>query len=91
MTAGLQQSSQRVIRRLRQVGYLEAGIHDAVATGDDPLSSEEPALARTMAASVTPRIACGARAGQQVRRLGSGCGYAGAHPALTGIRVPVSR
>ena len=82
----VQTISRRVIRKLRHRGSLEAGIHDAGATGDDPLSSEEPALARTMAASVTPRIACGARAGQQVRRLGSGCGYAGEHPALTGAR-----
>jgi putative transposase len=39
-----------------------------------------------MAASVTQRIACGERAGQPVRRIGSGFGYAGERPALTGPR-----
>jgi hypothetical protein len=62
--------SHRVIRKLRQLGYLEAGI-DAVATGYDPLGEDEPELARTMAASVQQRIAFGERAGQKVRRIGS--------------------
>ena len=52
----------------------------------DPLLDNEPELARTMAASVTQRIAFGERAGQQVRRIGSGFGYAGERPALTGPR-----
>jgi hypothetical protein len=56
----------------------------AVATGDDPLRDNEPELARTMAASVTQRIAFGERAGEKVRRIGSGFGYEGARPALTG-------
>ena len=47
---------------------------------------DEPALAHTLAASVTQRIAFGERAGQQVRRIGSGFGYAGERPALTGPR-----
>jgi hypothetical protein len=58
----------------------------AVATGYDPLLDTEPELARTMAASVQPRIAFGERAGEQVCRLGSGFGYAGERPALTGPR-----
>jgi Putative transposase len=81
----LQKISRRVIRTLRQRGYLETGI-DAVATGYDPLRDDEPELARTMAASVTQRIACGERAGQHVRRLGSGFGDEGERPALTGPR-----
>src|SRR5712692_3216366 len=72
----VQTISRRVIRKLRHLGYLEAGINDAVATGYDPLLREAPELARTMAAAVTQRIACGERAGQQVRRIGAGCGYA---------------
>jgi len=48
--------------------------------------SDEPALARTTAASVQQRIAFGERAGQQVRRMGAGFGYEGEHPALTGSR-----
>jgi hypothetical protein len=78
--------SRRVIRTLRQRGYLEAGLDAAVATGYDPLRDDEPELARTMAASVQQRIAFGERAGQKVRRIGSGFGYEGERPALTGTR-----
>jgi hypothetical protein len=81
----LQKISRRVIRTLRRLGYLEAGIDAAVATGYVPLRSDEPALARTLAASVTQRIAF-ERAGQTVRRIGSGFGYEGELPALTGPR-----
>ena len=45
--------------------------------------ANEPELARTMATSVKRRIAF-ERAGQTVRRRGSGCGYAGDLLALTG-------
>src|SRR5256712_5812258 len=82
----VQTISRRVIRTLRHLGYLEAGSNDAVATGYDPLLSEAPELARTLAASVTQRIAFGERAGQPVRRIGSGFGYEGESPALTGPR-----
>jgi hypothetical protein len=53
ITAVLQKLSRRVIRTLRQLGYLEAGSDAAMATGYDPLLDNEPELARTMAASVT--------------------------------------
>jgi hypothetical protein len=82
----LQKLSHRVIRMLRRLGYLEAGIEAAVATGYDPLRDNEPELARTMAASVQQRIAFGKRAGEKVRRLGSGFGDEGERPALTGPR-----
>jgi Putative transposase len=82
----VQKISRRVIRTLCRLGYLEAGIDDAMATGYDPLRDNEPELARTMAASVKQRIACGERAGQYVRRIGSGFGYEGERPALTGPR-----
>ena len=72
--------------KLRQLGYLETGIDAAVATGYDPLRDDEPELARTMAASVKQRIAFGERAGQNVRRIGSGFGYEGERPELTGPR-----
>jgi hypothetical protein len=78
--------SQRVIRKLRQLGYLEAGIDTTIATGYDPLADDEPELARTMAASVRLRIAFGERAGQQVRRIGAGFGYEGERPSPTGTR-----
>ena len=72
--------------QLRRLGYLEAGIDAAVATGYDPLVDDAPELARTMAASVQQRIAFGERAGQQVRRIGSGFGDEGETPTLTGPR-----
>ena len=40
--------------------------------------------ARTLSASVQQRIAFGERAGQQVRRIGSGFGYEGDSPTLSG-------
>jgi hypothetical protein len=80
----LQKLSHRVIRMLRRLGYLEAGIEAAVATGYDPLRDHEPELARTLAASVQQRLAFGERAGQQVRRLGAGFGHEGERPTLTG-------
>jgi hypothetical protein len=82
--AVIQKISRRVIRKLRQLGYLETGIEAPVATGYDPLRDTAPEFARTMAASVQQRIAFGARAGQQVRRIGSGFGYEGERPTLTG-------
>jgi Putative transposase/Transposase zinc-binding domain len=80
----VQKISHRVIRKLRSLGYLEAGGDAAVATGYDPLVEDAPELARTLAASVQQRIAFGERAGQKVRRIGSGFGYEGEVPRLTG-------
>jgi len=82
----MQKISHRVIRTLRHLGYLEAGGDPVMATGYDPLGEDAPELARTMAASVQQRITFGERAGQQVRRIGSGFGHEGEHPALTGPR-----
>src|SRR5262245_57424957 len=82
----LQKISHRVIRKLRQLGYLEASGDAPMATGYDPLGDDAPELARTMAASVQQRIAFGERAGQKVRRMGSGFGYEGEAPQLTGPR-----
>ena len=73
----VQKISRRVIRKLRRLGYLEAAMEVPVATGYDPLRDTEPELARTMVASVKQRIAFGERAGQKVRRIGSGFGYEG--------------
>jgi Putative transposase/Transposase zinc-binding domain len=78
--------SHRVIRKLRQLGYLEAGLDAAVATGYDPLRDDAPELARTMAASVQQRLAFGERTGQQVRRISSGFGAEGEAPRRTGPR-----
>ena len=79
--------SHRVIRKLRQLGYLEAGLDAAVATGYDPLRDDAPELARTMAASVQQRLAFGERTGQQVRRISSGfLGAEGEAPRRTGPR-----
>jgi hypothetical protein len=80
----MQKISQRVLRKLRHLGYLAVGGDAAVATGYDPLLDAEPALAHTLAASVTQRIAFGERMGQKVRRIGAGFGYEGEAPTLTG-------
>src|SRR5437773_1587787 len=66
--------------------YWMAGSQAPPATGYDPLRDHEPARARTMAASVQQRIACGERAGQPVRRIGAGFGHEGEAPRLTGPR-----
>ena len=84
ITAVVQKISHRVLRTLRSLGYLETGGDTVVATGSDPLVEDEPALARTLAASVQQRMAFGERAGQRVRRLGAGFGSAGEMPTLTG-------
>ena len=86
IAAVVQKISHRVSRTLRSLGYLEAGGDAAVATGSDPLVEDAPALARTLAASVTQRIAFGERMGQKVRRLGTGFGHEGETPRLTGPR-----
>jgi hypothetical protein len=86
IAAVLHTISRRVIRQLRKLGYLEAGTEDVVSTGYDPARDEDPELARTMAASVQQRIAFGERAGQKVRRIGSGFGYEGERSILTGPR-----
>ena len=78
--------SQPVIRKLRQLGYLEAGIEAPIATGYDPLADDEAELARSMAASVQQRIAFGEWAGQQVRRIGSGFGHESERRLLTAKR-----
>src|SRR2546427_26682 len=80
----VQTISRRVIRKLRRLGYVEAGMDGPVATGYDSLLDNAPELARTMAASVQQRIAFGERAGQRVRRIGAGFGSAGEVPTLTG-------
>src|SRR3989475_11788212 len=79
----VQTISRRVIRKLRRLGYVEAGMDVPVATGYDPLLDNAPELARTMAASVQQRIAFGERAGQRVRRIGAGFGSVGEVPTLT--------
>ena len=76
--------SHRVMRKLRQLGYLEAGLDATVATDYDPLRDDAPELARTMAASVQQRLAFGERTGQQVRRIGAGFGSEGERPLLSG-------
>jgi hypothetical protein len=86
IAAVLHTISQRVIRYLRQRGYLEVDSEDVVPTGYEPASNDDSELARAMATSVQQRIAFGERAGQRVRRIGSGFGYEGESPTLTGTR-----
>jgi hypothetical protein len=86
ITEVIQKISRRLIRTLRRLGYLETDMEPPVATGYDPLRDTAPELARTMAASVQQRIAFGERAGEHVRRIGSGFGAEGEAPRLTGPR-----
>jgi Putative transposase len=86
IAAVVQKISQRVIRMLRRLGYLETGMDAAAVTGYDPLCDDAPELARTLAASVQQRIAFGERAGQKVRRIGAGFGTEDEAPTLTGPR-----
>jgi len=80
ITAVVTKISQRVIRKLRKLCYLESFSDEPVASGYDPLGDDEPELARTMAASVQQRIAFGERAGQQVRHNGLGLGLRSRKP-----------
>src|SRR5262249_51967415 len=84
IAAVVQKISRWVLRKLRHLGYLEAGSDAAAAIGYGPLGEDAPELARPMAASVQQRIAFGERAGQRVRRIGAGFGYEGEVPTLTG-------
>jgi hypothetical protein len=86
VAAVVEKISRWVIRKLRRLGYLETDMEAPVATEYDPLQDAAPEFARTMAASVQQRIAFGERAGQQVRRIGSGFGAEGETPRLTGPR-----
>ena len=69
IAAVVTKTSQRVIRKLRKLGYLESFSGELVATDYDLLVDDEPELARTLSTSVHQRIAFGKRAGQKVRRL----------------------
>ena len=84
IAAVVQQSSRRVLRTLRRLGYLEAGTDDVVALRHDPLRDDAPELARTRAASVQQRLAFGERAGQTIWRLGAGFGAIGEASPRTG-------
>jgi putative transposase len=48
--------SRHVIRKLRHLGYLEAGSDAAGSTGYDPLMVDEPALAGTLALALATRV-----------------------------------
>src|SRR5262252_1034878 len=48
VAAVVQKISHRVIRKLRHLGYLEAGGDAPIATGYDPLVDAQPELARTL-------------------------------------------
>ena len=78
-----ERGAQRRLCCLRSAGRVS---DEPVATGYDPLVDDEPELAHTLSASVQQRIAFGKRAGQKVRRIGSGFGYEGESPTLTGTR-----
>ena len=61
--------SQRVIRKLRKLGYLEPDLDATIVTGYDPLAHDAPELVRTLSASVQPHIAFGERAAHRRDQL----------------------
>src|SRR5262249_19471106 len=84
IAAVIHKIGHRGMRKLRRLGDLETGMEPPLATGDDPLRDTAPELPPPQAASRQQRIAFGARAGQQVRSIGSGFGAEGEAPRLTG-------
>jgi hypothetical protein len=68
--AEVEQTTRRVVRRLRNLLIRRGLTPDADASTADPLPEEQPLLAELYAASVRSRIATGDRAGLGVLRIG---------------------
>ena len=73
---------EKLIKHLRRSGYLKDTSSDD--NEKDPLFEKEPTYAGLMSASVRQRILLGERQGQRVRFIGSGFGYEGDLPELSG-------
>jgi Putative transposase len=81
--------SRRVIRKLRRLGYLEAGMETAVATGYDPLFDNDPELARTMASSVKQELPLGNERERRCGGLARALALKGNVLNSRGLAVPV--
>jgi hypothetical protein len=68
--AEVEQTTRRIVRRLRSLLIRRGLTPDADASAADPLPEDEPLLADLYAASVRSRIAMGDRAGLGVLRIG---------------------
>ena len=82
----LEKISQKVMRYLKKIGYLdESGeiVENPVA---DELFSDSDALTQATARSIQGRIAFGPNAGNYVTRIGSGFGYGEEIPLAKGSR-----
>jgi hypothetical protein len=68
--AEVEQTTRRIVRRLRRLLIARGLTPDADAAAADPLPEDQPLLAEIYAASVRSRIAIGERAGLGVLRIG---------------------
>ena len=80
------QIAKRIIEYLRKKGYIQETPDTTLHPELDGLFDEYPALSDCMQASISSRIAFGPRAGQYVRRIGSGYGYEEEVPLSKGTR-----
>ena len=80
----------KVVKALRNLGYLDDATEEVLVTGLDPLFVEEPEQALAIAASVKQRIAFDDRRGQKVRTIKnyihSAFGYEEDEAITTGTR-----
>jgi hypothetical protein len=64
----------KTIQFLRKKGYLQEEGEEVLRPDLDQLFQDHPGMTEAMAASIQSKIAFGERAGQKVRRVGSGLG-----------------
>jgi hypothetical protein len=76
----------KTIKYLRKKGYLQEEGEEVLRPDFDPLFQDHPGLTEAMAASIQGKIAFGERAGQKVRRVGSGFGYEQETPLVKGTQ-----
>lgn len=76
----------KTIKYLRKKGYLQEEGEEVLRPDFDPLFQDHPGLTEAMAASIQGKIAFGERAGQKVRRVGSGFGYEQETPVVKGTQ-----
>lgn len=77
----------KTIKYLRKKGYLQEEGEEVLRPDLDQLFQEHPGMTEAMAASIQSKIAFGERAGEKVRRVGSGFGYEEETPLVKGTLV----
>jgi hypothetical protein len=76
----------KTIRHLRRACYLREEGEEVESAQADQLFHDHPGLTHALAASIQSKIAFGPRAGQKVRRIGSGFGYEEETPLVKGTQ-----